>query len=412
MREGRLTYLFNLYVQGAGTAAEQDELRLLLEDPANKAAIRDVLDQAIARTAEETKISPENASAILHAIFQSENQLRPAHETLQEAEKADPRRDLRAPPGHRSQKAIFRPAWIWAAASALIIVLAGVYFFRTGSGEVPAGVAVSVVSEDVEPGRDGAVLILADGRELVLDSLGSGQIAEQNGSQVILKAGKLSYESGGKTADRLAYNTLTTPKGHQFEVALSDGTKVWLNAASSLTYPTVFKEGIREVTITGEAYFEVSHNPRAPFIVKLDDETRIQVLGTRFNVNAYSNESMVRTTLLEGRVKVISRSGEETLYPGYQAIVGEKITVEQVGDIEQVMAWKNGLFNFNNADLSAILRQFERWYDISVKYEGEVPRFDFEGKLPRSLRLSQVIKVLNQMGMQARLENRTLIISP
>ncbi len=311
---------------------------------------------------------------------------------------------------------IFRKKWLPYAAAILILVVAGTLFLMKGNPKQidSQNNIVQATPVEIEPGKTGAILTLNDNTTVVLDSLGNGLVTHQNGTKVLLRNGQLLYQAD-KTQAIVAYNTMTTPKGRQFQLVLSDGTKVWLNAASSIRYPTVFSNKERKVEITGEAYFEVAHNASAPFKVKVNAETEIEVLGTHFNINSYENEESINTTLLEGSVRVKNISSAIVLAPGQQARVNgeEKIKVFNDVDVEQVMAWKNGVFNFNDATLQEVMRQLERWYDIEVRYEKAVPRLEFYGKMGKDLSLQTVLRGLEKSNVHFRLEEgRKLVVLP
>jgi transmembrane sensor len=308
-----------------------------------------------------------------------------------------------------------RNPWLRYAAAIVIIAGLAVYFWKNEPKKETSTAAVSKkVRTDVEPGRDGAILTLADGRQLVLDSLGNGIIATQNGAKVVLSNGALSYAQNGNAAADIIYNTMHTPKGRQFQLVLPDGTKVWLNAASSITYPTVFTGDNRKVELSGEAYFEVVKNAHMPFIVAIPQGGEVKVLGTHFNINAYDDEAAVKTTLLEGSVSV--RSAAESLVflkPGEQAVLARAnspLTIDHSPDIPQVMAWKNGLFNFNGYDIKAVMREIGRWYDLDIVYEAEPEPEEVMGELQRNLTLSQVMKILQKIHVKYRIEGRQLIV--
>jgi hypothetical protein len=280
---------------------------------------------------------------------------------------------------------------------------------------------VVVKPVDIAPGKNGAVLTLADGTQVVLDSLHNGVIANQKGGQVLLKEGKLAYEPDG--SGEVAYNTMTTPKGRQFQVTLPDGTKVWLNAASAVTYPTVFTGKERVVKVTGEVYFEVTKNVKMPFRVNVNNKAEIEVLGTHFNVNGYADESKISTTLLEGSVRVTVNSAIRpvvTLKPGQQAQItngisqaeGTGIKVIENADSEKILAWKNGLFNFNGASLQEVMRQLKRWYDIDVVYEKGIPNITFWGEITRGVSLNDLLIGLEKTGVHFRMEGRKLVVMP
>lgn len=311
--------------------------------------------------------------------------------------------------------------WIWAAASVLLALGIGAYLWTANNKHtIPPAVAVS--NGEIRSGKDGAILTLADGSKVVLDSLGNGVIALQNGSQAIIRNGELTYHPTGEITGDIVYNTMTTPKGRQFSLLLPDGSRVWLNAASSIRYPTVFAGKERQVEVTGEAYFEVAKNEKIPFRVKLNNKAEVEVLGTHFNVNAYENENTINTTLLEGKVRVKHTTQENgvILKPGQQAQVINAMSVGQNAetvikvidnaDVDNAMAWKNGLFNFEEAELGEIMRQLERWYDIEVVYEKNIPNISSMGKMTRDVPLNGLLKNLGKMGLRYRLEGRKLIV--
>ncbi|RPE07940.1 DUF4974 domain-containing protein [Chitinophaga lutea] len=304
--------------------------------------------------------------------------------------------------------------WWAAAAAALVLCFAGGAWYGLQKNNRNGITAGNNSSHDVEPGKEGAILTLGNGQTIVLDTLGNGVIAQQSGTQVVLQNGSLSYEASG--ADEASFNTMTTPRGRKFQLVLPDGSKVWLNAASSLRYPTAFTGQERRVEITGEAYFEISKDAARPFIVKINEQTDIQVLGTQFNVNAYTDEANIQTTLVEGSVRVRSSGQSRVLTPGQQAQISNKggnVTILDHANVDQVTAWKNGFFNFHGASLPEVMRQLSRWYDIDVIYEGTVPDQQFEGELPTTLQLSQVIKILTKVDVKFRIEEgQRLIVLP
>jgi ferric-dicitrate binding protein FerR (iron transport regulator) len=255
---------------------------------------------------------------------------------------------------------------------------------------------------------------LANGKKIVLDSMSNGVVAVQSGAKILLKNDQVSYNNT-REAEAVSYNTMSTPRGRQYTLVLSDGSKVWLNAASSITFPTSFMGKERNVEITGEAYFEVAHDAERPFKVKVGD-MQVQVLGTHFNVNAYEDEGDIKTTLLEGSVKV-SKGNENTLIvPGEQAVILNSpsgvggITVKKDIDLDEVVAWKNGLFNFNNADLKTVMRQLSRWYNVNIIYTGEIPNRVFGGEMQRDLHLSQVLKLLEKNNVHFKIDGKNIVV--
>jgi transmembrane sensor len=306
----------------------------------------------------------------------------------------------------------------WAAASVVLMLAAGAYFWFITPEKKSSTAGQLILPNDLPPGKEGAILTLADGTSLLLDSIGTGWIATENGTSVILKNNELSYSPVAASSDSITYNTLSTPRGRQFHVKLPDGTAVWLNAASSIRYPTVFTGKERKVTITGEAYLEVAKDQRKPFIVDVDGEMEVEVLGTSFNVNAYTNEPQINTTLLEGSIKVAKAATEKNtklnsiqLSPGQQAAMkGEELLLMPNPDLKMVMAWKEGYFLFNYTPVDEILRQFARWYDMEVVYEDKAPDFVLSGAIRRDFTLTEAMLTLEKMGLHYRLEGKQLTI--
>ena len=305
-----------------------------------------------------------------------------------------------------------RPVMIMAAASVLVLLLAGVWLYFNTSGSVKPGttnIAKSDHKQTIMPGRDKAILTLSDGTVIVLDSTSNGTLALQGNSKVVKLNDQVVYNNNqAGTATETIYNTLSTPRGGQYMLTLEDGTKVWLNAVSSIRYPSVFNAVERTVELTGEAYFEVAKNPSKPFKVSVQG-MEIQVLGTHFNVMAYSDEAAVKTTLLEGAVKI---NNDTRLVPGQQAQqsrTGELKVLNDV-DIEQVVAWKNGYFQFNRDGLEVIMKQIARWYDVEISYEGKIPVREFGGKISRNSNIRDILKVLELSNVVFRIEGKKIIV--
>ncbi|WP_349317762.1 FecR family protein [Chitinophaga sp. MM2321] len=301
----------------------------------------------------------------------------------------------------------------WWAAACIVFIISGTYYYHLStSTHLPAIVATPSVM-DIAPGGNRAMLTLSDGSRIPLDSAGNGVLAQQGNTRITkLSNGQLAYDELGGSADKVLYNTMSTPLGGQYKLILPDGTAVWLNAGSSIYYPTAFTGHERMVTITGEAYFEVVKNEKMPFLVKTGNTT-IEVLGTHFNINAYQDEATTNTTLMEGAVKIIAQQQQQILKPGQQARVsttGQSIQVLDHVDLLQVLAWKEGFFYFNDADLPTVMRQLSRWYNVEVKYEGDIPQRIFTGEIGRNLTLSQVLKGLSKTRIRYRIENGNRIV--
>jgi len=303
------------------------------------------------------------------------------------------------------------------AAAVLVLVAGGGYFALRGPREdmSVARVVHGAAVKDVLPGSDKAVLELGDGSQVVLDSTGAGGIRRQGGVEVVKKgAGGLKYTAVEAPA-AVVYNRLTTPKGGQYRLELQDGTKVWLNAGSSIRYPTAFTGAERRVEIRGEAYFQVAQNPHQPFRVSVEGAAgggqEIEVLGTEFNVNGYADEPDARTTLIDGGVRVVRGDENVVLKPAQQAVGSVAgLRKQEAADLEQVVAWKSGAFGFEDADVPEILRQIGRWYDVEVVYAGKVPGDRFTGRFSRNTSLTGVLKILNISGVRLEAENKTIVV--
>jgi transmembrane sensor len=304
---------------------------------------------------------------------------------------------------------IQRP-WLRYAAAVLLLGGAAGYFGYQYQGKNQPTIAdkSAPTTTDIQPGREGAILTLANGDKVVLDSLGNGTVASQGGTTVTLGNGQLSYNA--QQASEVTSNTITIPRSRQFRLLLPDGTKVWLNAASTLRFPTAFAGNERRVEISGEAYFEVAPDAQRPFFVTVNEQTTIQVLGTSFNIHAYTNEPAIRTTLVDGSVRVVKAGGSAVLQPGQQARITDNIRVMKSVDMSQELAWKNGLFNFEGVGVEEVMNQLERWYDIEVAYEKGIPDLHFFGEISRNVKLADVLSGLEGAGVHFRLEGRKLTV--
>jgi ferric-dicitrate binding protein FerR (iron transport regulator) len=322
-----------------------------------------------------------------------------------------------------------RPAvWLAAAAVTGIIAFGAWFFMYQYNNTQPLAnkekATPAPQQHDVQPGSDKARLQLADGTVMVLEEVKDGDIQTANGITIKKQNGQLVYDASASTQNGgVSYNMITTPRGGQYHVVLPDGSKVWLNASSTLRFPTAFEGKERRVQLTGEAYFEVAKNRNMPFIATTNN-TEIEVLGTHFNVNAYSDEDAIRTTLLEGSVKVGNRqsaiaNNQSTakrnsviLKPGEQAVVtgNSPLTIDHSPDIEEAIAWKNGMFQFNETGIPAIMRQVSRWYNVEIAYEGALPNRYFSGEIPRNVSLSKMLQLLELSDVHYRMEGNRIIV--
>lgn len=312
-------------------------------------------------------------------------------------------------------------AGLAAAVIALIAISSALFFYSTPSGSNPHSITAQ---NDIGPGSNKAILTLSNGAKISLSDVQNGKLADQAGISVIkAKDGSLIYTmkdpGAGQGMNRNSFlNMVSTPKGGQYQIILPDGTKVWLNSVSSLKFPPSFA-GLKEriVELKGEAYFEVSKNKKVPFKVKSINQT-VEVLGTHFNMNTYEDEEDTKTTLLEGSVRISPPDAQhafnpEFLKPGQQATLangpGGKVKIT-AANIEQTMAWKNGYFHFENDNLRSVMRQLSRWYDLDIVYKVNRMDDEFIGDMPRSVKLSEVLKILEMGGVHFKIEGKTLTV--
>ncbi len=331
-------------------------------------------------------------------------------------------------PVYAKQRAAFRYR---AAAVAIGTLLLGTaLYFWSGTQKPRVQLAKSDTrqkqyAKELKPGTDGAILTLDDGRQIDLDSNGNTTLELREKNIAINKNGKISYQHTQQTKAAVFYNTVTTVKGKQYQVELSDGSRVWLNAASSIRFPVIFTGAERMVDITGEAYFEVAKQRAAnskgntPFIVRFHTpagtEAMVRVLGTHFNINTYGDETSAKTSLLEGSVQVMLKDGKPALLtPGQQARIDRtnQVDVANNVDMDAVIAWKNGYFSFNKTDLTSLMRQIARWYNVDVVYQGAVPDRIFGGEISRSSDASQVLKILEESKINFKIEGKKIIVLP
>jgi transmembrane sensor len=317
---------------------------------------------------------------------------------------------------------VLRPWKKWVAAAAVLLLLGAATWLVTKSRPQPALLSQAErFHNDVAPGHNTATLTLGNGQTIVLDSAATGALATQGNTRITKpESGQLEYKIGQERGPAtIAYNILTTPRGGQYQLKLPDGTRVWLDAASSIRYPTAFTGNERNVEITGQVYFEVIHNDKMPFRVRAAN-TLIEDIGTSFNVNDYDDEPEQHIALLEGAIKIAfhAASAEDKaiqLRPGQQASVSAqgKIGIEDRTDLEEVMAWKNGQFRFRGAGIAAVLRQISRWYGVDIGYKTQLPEYPFVGTIPRDIPLSETLKLLELTGIvHFTIEGKTVTVLP
>jgi transmembrane sensor len=392
MSEIRIRYLLQQYSANKATVQEVEEMFALLQQMKDEEALTSFILLAKNDTEQNTAITEEEWGKIWNAISEA---------------------TFRTPEVKRLNRG-------WLRAAAAVIILAGItaVFYTVKQKEVvtaPIAVKEQPLQHDVAPGGNKAVLILADGSSIVLDSAHNGSLAQQGNTKILkLDAGQLSYKTGATVTGQVLYNTIATPRGGQYQVTLADGTEVWLNAASSLRFPTTFVGNERVVELTGEAYFEVAKNAALPFRVKVNNMD-VQVLGTHFNIMAYNNEQSVKTTLLEGKVKVTGNGVTQGLVPGQQAVRDNSTGSLKVKEVntDLAVAWKNGLFRFRETNIKEVMRQVERWYNVDVEYKTSGTEQDYTGIVPRSQNVSVLLQMLELTGtVHFKVEGKKITVLP
>jgi transmembrane sensor len=379
MTEERLNYLFQRFFAKTLTEEERQEFFLFIRSEQGPESLKPLIDQAWTEYQPDIRMPDDVGGQIFREITTPPT----------------PVRRLRT--------------WLYAAAIAALLIASGGYlFFRYQAGP---GVEQIAQQQDaaILPGSNKAILTLADGSTVTLDS-SVNQVIRQGNAAVYQQQGQLQYKTTAQQSTQTATNTLTTPRGSTFRVTLPDGTRVWLNSASSLQYPMAFNGGERVVTLRGQGYFEVMQNARQPFRVKANG-MEVTVLGTSFDIMAYADENAISTTLVDGAVKVTQGTAEATLKPGQQAVLNEKdaLSVHPV-DVNQVIAWKTGFFEFANTDLATIMRQIARWYDVEVVFENTPSNERFLGRIGRDQPLSRILQLLEENGIQFRVTGKKIMV--
>lgn len=397
---------------------EWDELNELLKE-GNNGALRAYLMDLLERQpgTVKTRLS-ENDEAILQNILNSDRKVPEFKITQTISEERNT---------SGKTKMIFR----WAAAAAILLAIIGGWLIWQNLSKQPQNLAAKENIEEafrIKAPQQGAVLTLSDGTRVLLDTVNNGFKTSEHSTDLQWENGELRYGSASQAAGAdgaTAYNTLETPAGRQFRIQLPDGSKVWLNAMSSIRYPVAFTAKTRTVELKGEAYLEVAKDPRREFIVTTETGIRLDVLGTAFNVNGYSSEKEVKVTLVEGSLLVKAQAAPNNqnavkIKPGEQATLdmtangkinpSSKISVDRSVDMEQVLAWKNGRFNFEGMKLRQVMKQLERWYDVTVVYEEGVPDTEFYGELSRDNSLGDILLAFKDAELKYKLEGRKLTI--
>lgn len=307
-----------------------------------------------------------------------------------------------------------RHLYRWRVAAAVVLLIAGgAAWYQFGSRHTPSTTGVQLAQQDVLPGTSKARLLLGDGTAIPLDAIPGTGLEEKDGTHINKDSGKLVYNVAGNSGNEVTFNTLSTPRGGEYQLVLPDGTKVWLNAASSLRFPTKFTGNDRTVYLTGEAYFDVAQNAAQPFHVQLKNGLKVGVLGTAFNIMAYDDEDVLNTTLVTGKIKVAQPNGNSVLLaPSQQAVLpkgSQQLEVSEA-DIDKTIAWKTGMFEFDDDDITTVMRQLARWYDVNVKFNGPVPDKHYTGSIRKQSTLSQALHILKTAGIQYTIAGKEIIV--
>lgn len=391
---------FNKYLAGSCSPQELDALLAVIQDPVNKSWIKPILHKVLASESRHIPEQDNSHTEVLERLL--DDKLVSILSRIDTAHSASATSETNA---NGSRTFWLRP--LWGAAAAILLLFAGLYWWYNASTSPSTPPAIVQRTPDFTPGVNKAILTVEGGDQIYLDSTTSGMIGQQGNTSVASTNGQLRYQSTvQQPGAQIIYNTLTTSKGNQYSLVLPDGSKAWLNAASSIRYPVSFVGPVREVEVSGEVYFEVIHNEKQPFIVKAGGQ-RIEDIGTSFNVHAYPDEKTFKTTLVEGAVKVAGT----VLKPGSQASIRDgRLSVLQV-DTSQIIAWKNGLFAFHKTPVKEVMRQISRWYDVDVRYENTIPSIRFGGKISRHSNASVVLTILKTSGLNFKIEGRTIIVT-
>lgn len=303
--------------------------------------------------------------------------------------------------------------WAKVAATLLIISTTSLlYIWQWRPKQIK--VVQTKLTQDILPGGNKATLILSNGKKISLDHTPNGVLASQGSVQITKSSnGQLicNFSRSVAGVQSTADNIISTPNGGQYQIVLADGSRVWINAASSLRFPPVFKNGMRKVEVSGEAYFEVAKNPQLPFIVKTK-YAEVQVMGTHFNVKAYDDETTSKTTLLEGAVKIGNGYSSKIMHAGEQALLDDQGQIKIINGINtsDEVAWKNGLFAFNGANIKEVMNQVARWYDVSIAYEGKMPENQITGSISRNVKASELMMMLSYTGVNFRIDGKKITV--
>ncbi len=380
MEKAKILDLAYKYINGNATADEQRELHAWYDE-------KEIDEEQVVVTENPETMESIRARMLAKLIEEIESQGQPSAKVV---------------PMRKANK------WYWAAAAVAVTLLGLAIYVGTTRKQEPAGMAENKgLKNDIPPGGNKAILQLADGTTIILDSAANGKLADQGATSIVkTNDGEITYNSGTSSVAAL-YNSITTPVGGQYQVTLPDGSKVWLNAMSSLRFPAAFNGKERRVELTGEAYFEVAKNAAQPFRVAIGNATtaanycEVEVLGTHFNIKAYNDEALLKTSLLEGKIRLTlpAKNISQIMDPGQQTQVNSTGALLMVknADLDEVVAWHNGLFRFKEVSIEEIMLQANRWYGVDVVYEGKIDEH-FVSTIPRQSTLQEFFRILEKTG--------------
>ena len=390
--QARLAFLFKRYYEGSATTAETTEMMALIEASGDDTYISELMKETWdGLQNNETIFSAPESDALFSSITNSQASQNESFGKNQRGRH-----------------------FVWLRYAAIFIVLMGLgVFWKLKNTRNEEKISSSPIVKDIPAGGNKAMLTLSDGSTILLDSAGNGLLARQGDTEISkTKSGQLVYNLNGAGLNRIEtrINTITTPKGGTYQIVLPDGSKVWLNAASSISFPAMFANNERKVKISGEVYFEVEKDKTRPFLVQFGD-AEIEVFGTSFNIKAYQDETSSQTTLIEGSIALKNGKESRRLLPGQQTDITQngRLFTESV-DVNEATAWKDGLFFFKDADVETVMRQVARWYDVDISYEGKIPVRQLTGKVSRNVNISELLGMLNYTGVNCRLEGRKVIV--
>lgn len=403
MYPSRLEYLLERYIMHQCDEAEMAELMNIIELKENESIVKQVMEKYMELIGDEMKLPGRTSGSILKKIFDE-----------------DKGYDIAV-----RSKTIQLRKWMSVAAAVVIAGIGTIFILPKANHKTSQVLVAEKEKYKIKPGGNKALLTLADGSVVDLDGMTDGILQQQGVNIIKNEEGVLQYDACKmvtKSKGVNAYNVLSTPRGGQYQLTLPDGSKVWLNAESSLKFPVVFDNEERDVELSGEAYFEVKQlwlkgkSGKRPFkvLVNLSNgkQAKVNVLGTHFNVNAYHNEKEMKATLVEGAVKVGNGVNDISLIPGQQVKLRTDgiMKIDRQADIEEVIAWKNGLFYFDNVDIRTIMRQIGRWYDVDITYTHELSPRHFVGKISRRAELSDVLEILRLSDIDFKIEGKTIVV--